>query len=112
MSITEALHQYGLLDSDGFLVPPEHPKIKAFTKKMVATMQLQAQGIKLPEETKQQLRTMIMVHDYYNEALQDLVDNGSYIDDEDEDDEEDEEDEEDDDEDDDDDDDDEDDDDE
>jgi hypothetical protein len=84
LTVTQALHAFGLLDDEGYLVPPEHPNVGSLTKRMVEMMELREQGVKLSIEAKHELRAMIMAHDYYNEALQDLEDDGSSIDDDDE----------------------------
>jgi len=72
LSLTESLHVYGLLDSEGFLVPPEHPSVEALTRRMVELMDLQATGLKLGGQDKLSLHAMQIAFDYYNEALQDL----------------------------------------
>jgi len=78
-SITAALHQYGMLDREGFLVPPEHPNVNALTSRMAQLTDLSQSGLKLTSQDKLRLKTMHMVFDYYNEALQDLEDDGEYL---------------------------------
>jgi hypothetical protein len=82
-SITAALHQYGMLDREGFIVPPYHPNVNALTSRMAQLMELSQSGLKLTPEDKLRLKTMHMVFDYYNEALHDLEDDGEYLLDED-----------------------------
>lgn len=72
ISLSDALRMYGLLDTDGYLVSPDNPNVANLTRKMASLMELQADGLRLTLEDKQRLKTMHMVFDYYNEALQDL----------------------------------------
>ena len=45
-------------------------------------LDLQDQHIKLSFEAKRELHAMVRAHDYYNDALQDLEDDGDYLEDE------------------------------
>ena len=80
MDITEALNYYGVLDSEGFLNPPENPNITTLTQKILGFVKMQTLGLKLSEQDTENLKTMQMVFDYYNDALEDLEDDSEYID--------------------------------
>jgi hypothetical protein len=78
-SISDALRTYGIVDDEGYLVPPEHPNVNRLTLQMSGLMEMQQDGLKLTPQDKLRLKTMQMVFDYYNEALEDLEEEG-YVD--------------------------------
>lgn len=75
MTETEnALMSYGLLDDDGYLVPPEHQNVGRLTQKMYNLLEAKHSGRKLSKEDQQSLHLMTIAFDYYNEALDEYLD--------------------------------------
>jgi hypothetical protein len=85
LSLTDALQTYGLLDSEGYLVHPNNPNVKALTKSMFPLLEMQQTGLKLTPQDKMRLMGMQMAFDYYNEELQALDSSQEVEEDEDED---------------------------
>ena len=75
LSITVALENNGLLDDEGYLLPPTHPKVENFTRRLFKMAELQQSGIKLTPEYSAQLKEMQFAFDYYQEALEEEAQN-------------------------------------
>ena len=79
--LTDALRNYGLIDDQNYLVPPQHPSVDALTRRMAQLLELQADGLKLGPQDLQRLRAMQTAFDYYNEAVADWEEHGDEDDD-------------------------------
>lgn len=73
MQIDELLSRFGLLDGEGFLMPPQHPAVERLTQRMVDLMEVQQSGLKLSADTVLELKALQCVFDYYNSVLEDQL---------------------------------------
>lgn len=70
MDITDILSTLGLLDADGYLVPPGHPNVRNMTKRLYALVDLQEGGTRLTAEEDNQLDLLQQAFDYYNDMVE------------------------------------------
>lgn len=69
--ITNALNENGLLDAEGYLLPPQHKAVDRFTKRLFQLEEMSQTGCVLSADDKQRLKRMHIAFDYYQEALED-----------------------------------------
>jgi hypothetical protein len=70
MDITNILNENGLLDAEGYLLPPQHAAVTKFTKQLFRLEELKQTGAKQSKEDKKRLERMHIAFDYYQEALE------------------------------------------
>lgn len=70
VTVTNALMDNGLLDAEGYLLPPDHKNVKRFTKRLFSLEELKQSGVNLSAADKLRLRNMHIAFDYYQEALE------------------------------------------
>jgi hypothetical protein len=68
--ITNALLSNGLLDDEGYLLPPNHKNVENFTKQLFKMTELKQLGVKLSPQDQNRLREMNVAYDYYQDALE------------------------------------------
>ena len=73
ITLTTALNENGLLDNEGYLLPPNHPLVDKFTNNFYRLSELAQSGVKLSISDKQCLQRMHIAIDYYQEALEEVA---------------------------------------
>lgn len=74
-TITPILRKFGLLDSEDYLVPPEDHHVYDLVQKMVKLRSIIEDGKKLTPIQKADLADMEAAKDYYDEAIEDELNN-------------------------------------
>lgn len=72
--ITSILKKFKLLDADEYLVPPEHITIRQLVRKIASYRNVIGEGKKLSPDQYEELADMETAKDYYDEALEDELD--------------------------------------
>ena len=73
MNPDQYLRLFGLMDEEGYLIPPDDPKLLAFRHRLFSLMESVQLGLPIGQEQKIRMKMMQIAFDAYNQELQDAL---------------------------------------